>query len=182
MVLYFKGFRLWNKFVNHARFLAKSHHSLSISSSITILKVSGHWCKCWGQNRIISETSRSTLTPKEMKVLVTQSCLTLCDPTDCTSPGSSVHGILQTRILEWVAISFSRGSSWPRDGTWVSCIAGRFFTAWATREALYFLYWPHKQFINKDVRASVTKRTYFNDVSYQQYILSKIIKLANTWF
>ena len=51
-------------------------------------------------------------------------------------PGSSVHGILQARILEWVAISFSKGSSWPRDWTQVSCIAGRFFTLWATREAV----------------------------------------------
>ena len=59
--------------------------------------------------------------------------LTLCDPMDCSPPGSSVHGILQVRILEWVTIPFSRGSSWPRDRTWVSCIAGRFFTIWATR-------------------------------------------------
>ena len=52
-----------------------------------------------------------------------------CDPMDCSSPGSSVDGILQARILEWVAIPFSRGSSRPRDRSWVSCIAGRFFTA-----------------------------------------------------
>ena len=57
-----------------------------------------------------------------------QSCLTLCDPKDCGPPGSSVHGILRARILEWVAISFSRGSSRPRDQTRVSCIAGGFFT------------------------------------------------------
>ena len=62
---------------------------------------------------------------------VTQSCPTLCDPVDCIPPGSSVHGILQARILEWVAISFSRGSSQPRDRTQVSCIAGRHFTLWA---------------------------------------------------
>ena len=49
--------------------------------------------------------------------------------------GSSIHGIFQARMLEWVAISFSRGSSRPRDWTWVSCTAGRFFTIWATREA-----------------------------------------------
>ena len=54
---------------------------------------------------------------------------------DYRSPGSSVHGILQARILEWVAISFSRGSSWLRDQIWVSCMAGRFFTIQATREA-----------------------------------------------
>ena len=51
----------------------------------------------------------------------------LCDPMDCSPPGSSVHGISQARILEWVAISFSRGSSPPRDQTQVSCIAGRVF-------------------------------------------------------
>ena len=62
---------------------------------------------------------------------VTQSCPTLCDPMECSPPGSSVHGIHQTRILEWVAISFSRGSSQPRDGTQVSYIAGRCFNLWA---------------------------------------------------
>ena len=61
----------------------------------------------------------------KVKVLVTQSCPTLCTgyrSTDYCLPGSCVHGILQARILEWVAIPFSRGSSWPRDQTWVSCI------------------------------------------------------------
>ena len=65
-----------------------------------------------------------------------RSRLTLCDPVDCSPPGFSVLGILQARILEWFAISFSRRSSRPRDWTWVSCIAGRFFTVWATREYL----------------------------------------------
>ena len=58
---------------------------------------------------------------------VAQLCPTLCDTVDCSPPGSSVHRILQARILEWVAISFSRGSSRPRDRTQVSCIAGRCF-------------------------------------------------------
>ena len=69
-----------------------------------------------------------------------QSRPTLCDPTDSSPTGSSVHRISQARILEWVAISFSRGSSWPKNWTWVSCIAGRFFTIWATREALLRAY------------------------------------------
>ena len=56
-----------------------------------------------------------------------------CSPMDCSLPGSSVHGILQA-VLEWAAISFSRGSSWPRNRTWVSCIAGWFFTDWAKRK------------------------------------------------
>ena len=58
----------------------------------------------------------------------------ICDPMACSLPGSSVHGILQAKILEWIAISFSRGSSPPRDWTWVSCTAGGFFTNWDTRE------------------------------------------------
>ena len=64
---------------------------------------------------------------------VAQSCPTLCNPMDCSPPGSSTHGILQTRILEWVAISFSRGSSQHRDRTQVSFIVGRLFTLWGTR-------------------------------------------------
>ena len=67
--------------------------------------------------------------------LVTQSCLTLCKPMDYTPPGSSVHGISQERILEGVAIFFSRGSSWPRDQTHVSCIGRQILYHWATREA-----------------------------------------------
>ena len=59
---------------------------------------------------------------------VTQSCPTLCDPMDCSPPGSSIHGIFQARVLEWVAISFFRGSSPPRNRTRVSCIVGRCFT------------------------------------------------------
>ena len=65
--------------------------------------------------------------------LVAQSCLTLCDPMVCSLPGSSVRGIFQARILKWIAIFLSRGSSRPRDWTCVSGI-GRFFTTWATRE------------------------------------------------
>ena len=60
------------------------------------------------------------------------SCVRLfCDPMDCSLPGSSVHGIFQARILEWVAMSSSRASSWSRDQTWVSRMAGRCFTVWA---------------------------------------------------
>ena len=66
---------------------------------------------------------------------VTESYPTLCYPMDCSLPGSSIHGIFQARVLEWVSISFSRGSSQPRDPTWVSRTSGRRFTIWATREA-----------------------------------------------
>ena len=67
---------------------------------------------------------------------VAQLSPTLCDPMDCSPPGSSIHGILQARVLEWVAISFSRGSSQPMDRTPVSHTTGRLFTVWATGEAL----------------------------------------------
>ena len=95
---------------------------------------------------------------------VAQSCPTLCNPVDCSPSGSSAHGILQARILKWVAISFSRGSSWPRDRTQVSCIAGRRFNLWATRDecirfkdsfdgrALYTVTWmDQKAFLQKKI-------------------------------
>ena len=76
----------------------------------------------WIQSHVfyICLHSRSTF------CVCTQSQPTLCNPMDCSPSGSSVHGILQARILEWVAICFSRGLSWARDWTWVSCITGRF--------------------------------------------------------
>ena len=64
-------------------------------------------------------------------VKIAQSCPTLCDPMDCSLPGSSVHGILQAIVLEWIAISFSKGSSQPRDRTQVSRIVDTHFTIWA---------------------------------------------------
>jgi len=89
----------------------------------------------------LSRSPESALTPisplwallRTLCVWVSQSCPTLCDPMDCSLPGFSVHGILQARILGWVAMPFSRGSSWSRDWTHVSFIAGRFFTNWATK-------------------------------------------------
>ena len=66
-------------------------------------------------------------------VLGTLWCPTVCDPME-SPPGSSVHGVLQARILEWVTMPSSRGFSWPRDQTWVSCMAHRFFTIWAIRK------------------------------------------------
>ena len=89
----------------------------------------------WGSNpsllrqRVLSNFQSSAVAAKSL-----QSYSTLCIPMDSNPPGSSVHWILQTRMLEWVAIPFSRGSFWPRDWTQVSYTAGRFFTSWATRE------------------------------------------------
>ena len=72
----------------------------------------------------------------EVKLLVTQSCLTICDPMDCSPPGFSIHKVLQARILEFATISFARACFQPRYQTWISCSAGGFFTIWATRETL----------------------------------------------
>ena len=80
------------------------------------------------QRRVIKTTPMCGF---KVKVKVAQLCSTLCDPMDHT-----VHGILQARILEWVAFPFSRGSSQPRDGIQVSCLAAGFFTSWATRESV----------------------------------------------
>ena len=80
--------------------------------------------------------------------LFAQSYASLCNSMDCSPPGSSVHGIFQARILEWVAISFSRGSSQPGDQTQVSHIAGRLFTVWAIREALYPILHPKVSLIH----------------------------------
>ena len=98
-------------------------------------------------------------------VLVPQSflsqCPTLCDPMHCRPPGTSVHGILQARILQWVAMPSSRGSSWPRDRiliSCVSCIAGRFFTVWATRKNF-----SHQSLLSKRGRSHRLFHTCVND-------------------
>ena len=99
----------------------------------------GRSSRCFEEHSIhhtptpISQGAWKSMCVAYMKVSVTQSCLTLWDPMDCSPPGS-VHGISQARILEWVAISFSRGSCQSRDRTQVSYTAGRFFTVWATRK------------------------------------------------
>ena len=75
------------------------------------------------QRRELESASRACVRAQSLR-----SCPTLCHPIDCGPPGSSVHGILQVRVLAWVAMPSSRGSSQPRDQTHISCIAGRFFT------------------------------------------------------
>ena len=79
-------------------------------------------------------SSQIRIWSEKVKVLFSQWCLILCSPMGYSLPSPSVHGILQARILAWVAIPFSRGSSPPRDRTQVSLIAGRLFIIWATRE------------------------------------------------
>ena len=84
-----------------------------------------YWWQQWKQLIVLTTRWQALFTMK-VKVKGAQSCPTLCDPMDCGPSGSSVYGILQARILEWVAIPFSRGSSQSKDQTQVSRIAGRF--------------------------------------------------------
>ena len=89
---------------------------------------------------------------------VAQSCLTLCDPMDCSLPGPSAHGIFQAIVLEWIAISFSSGSSRPRDGTQVSRIVDRRFTVWATRKVQNYMFISSFRFsfiFDKSIRSEV---------------------------
>ena len=83
----------------------------------------------------VTDLEMGRLKKQNVKAIIPQLCPTLWDPVDCSPPGSSIYGILQVGILEWVAIPFSKGSSQPRDWTQVSCIGGGFFTIWAPREA-----------------------------------------------
>ena len=86
---------------------------------------------------------------------IPQSCLILCNPVDCSPPGSSVHGIFQTIILEWVSISCSRGFSWPKDQTsvsWVSCMAGGFFTTMPSEKSWSCWLRVRIQFLGKQVQ------------------------------
>ena len=113
-----------------------THHINSIKDkSRTIIEIDTekHLILLKTLNKLRSEGNFFNII-KESENEVVQSCLTLWDPMDCSLPGSSVHGMPQARILEWVAISFSRRSSCPRGWTRVSGIVGRRFTIWATRE------------------------------------------------
>ena len=113
-------------------------------SEILILFQSKWWltiqCPQSNWQRMPPVQGRYIYTQTWKYISVTQSCLTLCNTMDCSPPGSSVHGISQARIWEWIANSFSRGSSLTRDWTCISCafcIAGWFFTHWATEKSIY---------------------------------------------
>ena len=104
-------------------------HSPSVPTTI---QHRGNWCSKFFPSYITFTNLRTSYKWNHMVcTILCLSCLPLCNPMDCSPWDSSVHGILQARILEWVAIPFSRGSSQPKNWTQVSCIAGRFFTVWA---------------------------------------------------
>ena len=111
---------------------------------------------------------------------VAQSCPTLWDPMDCSLPGSSLHGILQARVLEWGAIAFSRGSSRPRDRTRVSCIPGGRFNLWATTAIpLLGIKIIENRYLNHNLPKLVHNCTYFSIHNSQRV---EIIELSiNGW-
>ena len=123
-------------------YVASSTHSHLSSMSVTsreTVDLSSHLKAC--------KTAKSVYTCGKWKWShsVVSNSLQLMD---CSLPGSSVHGIFQARILEWVAISFSRVPSWPRDWTRVSCTAGRLFTVWATRDDCILMEMPQKKWLH----------------------------------
>ena len=130
-----KRSRLWLELwkpVNHSDSVFNSYWPRSIQKDLYVLNVKKfrHLFCVWFCRRIFTFNFLLCMCAQSL-----QSCPTICNPMNYSPPGSSVHKILQARILEWVAIINSRGSSQPRDWTRVSCIAGGFVTNWATREA-----------------------------------------------
>ena len=122
---------------------------------------------------------------------VTQSCPTLCDPMDCSLPGSSIHGIFQARVLEWVAIAFSRGSSWPRDWTQVSHIAGRCFTVWATREVQTWVWvnpgcwwWTGRPGVLQSMGLQRVGYDWATELNwtYKKPYLKKVLRFKRKWY
>ena len=112
--------------------LQKFDRRQSYSPNFISCKFSFH---VYYQSHIQLRTYSTQLIRKQSGWVVTKLCSTVCGPMDCSPPGYSVHGISQAKILEWVAISFSRGSSQSRGGTWVSWIASRVFAKGATSKA-----------------------------------------------
>ena len=115
-------------------------------------QVSWPW---WASPLSISSPSQGSCYSLIRRGLALKSSPDSCNPIDWSLPGSSIHRIFQARILEWGAISFSRGSSWPRDWTQVSCTAGRFFTNWATGQGSHLPIVVYIQFSSVQFSRSV---------------------------
>ena len=133
--------------------LPKSAIAIQLLSRHTLVRThySRNHTKCWGYSHVRHGACEAP-TLEERESEVAQSCPTLCDPMDCSLSGSSVHGIFQARVLEWIAISFSRGSSRPRSRTQVSLIAGRRFTIWA--KSIDVIKWMKKE--KKKEKSTIT--------------------------
>ena len=117
--------------------------------------------------------------------MCTQSCPTLCDPMEYSLPGSSAHGILQARILEWVAITCSRGSSWQRDLTcisYITCIGMWILYHWATWEALTYTHFYIQYITNNNLLCSTEKSTQYSFMTYMgKESLKNNNKMSGGW-
>ena len=112
---------------------------------------------------------------------VTRSCLTLCNPMDCSLPGFSIHGIFQVRVLESVAISFTRRSPRPSDWTWVSHIVGRCFTIWANREVHAIVDTGKSKSLEFWGRADVTARVQCSLEVEFKLLWGNFVKIFSHW-
>ena len=135
--------KLWCKIIkynpNFHKFNLKPNKNIIIVRKVFVslhgFVLTWVFCGSWIVRRILLPLSHQGSPFISLKMLVAQWCLTVIPWTIHSLSGSSVHGTLQARILQWVAIPFSRGSSWLRDQPRVYCITGRFFTIWAIGEA-----------------------------------------------
>ena len=127
-----------------------------------------NWTECWQQHEA---TDTHTLL-----VLIAQSCLSLCDPMDCSPPGSSVHGMSQAGILQWLAISFSRASSWARDRICIPCIGRWVLYHWATWKAPRD--YTNVQWTSKKVPDTIRKSKQTN---LSNFINNKILPHTTEW-
>ena len=173
-------FSTWPETILFPKRLTLVCHSLATISSLfsflflVIMQTNSRWCK-------ISAIAPLFSPRPALKVLITLLCLTLCDSISCSPPGSSAHGILQTRILEWVAIPFSRRSSWSKGQTRVSCIACGFFTICATGKPISSFNYKQKQTNKQKPLISITilkmsrslHHCFYIATSWQIYIHSK---------
>ena len=123
------GLNIYKHYISNLPRSLRTHH----------WELRNHWIR---QNFTLALDRISPWSYRKLQVVCAQSCPTLCDPMNCSLPGSSIHGILQARILEWVVIAFSRGSSRPRDSTCLTCISrtgSKLLYHWATWEAQIFI-------------------------------------------
>ena len=129
---------LYSKWITNKDLLYQPGNSSQCYASLDGRGVWGRMdtCICMAESLRCSHETTTILLISYVFVLIAQSCPTLCNPTDCSLPSFSVHGIIQARILEWIAIPFSRGTSQPRDQFLVSCLSGRFFTIRATGKSI----------------------------------------------
>ena len=158
---------LWPHGLQHAS-LPCPHHLLELA------QIYVHW---------VNDVSLVGSKSRYECVLVAQSCLTLCNPMDSRASSSPVHGISQIRILEWIAMPFSRRSFWPRNQTLVFCIAGIFFTIWATREAQIWVDQPRNVVVpvTHSLDESAGREDEKIQIDFRKFLRTNVSDLVMDW-